>query len=483
MKNFIALLGCLFLSWAVFSQDQPTLFLPPITIEPVSSSISAGQYADYYLAAMSIPHAWGQNKGEGAVVFGLDTGKPSIPDISQDGYVYAGNFTSETINDGNNHGTMIASVACALDNNIGAIGIAPSALFVPVKVMQNNGTGYDDQAAKGIQYCADVNLGTYQGRVRILSLSFGSSAPMPKVEAAIKYAVSKGCIVVAAAGNSGCTGAFGYPAAYPEVISVASVGKTSLPSSFSNCFAGMDCAAYGEQIYVPTKEGTYVLANGTSFSCPEISGWTALIATKYKAQLIAAGSRSYELMLEFIKQTSFDLHVPGYDTRTGWGLPKGTAIDKPMPSLPPPTVDPPSGPVREVSLSISGEYTAYWKPSNANTFTVSKVGITLVNYKTKARGTDIPNGLASALQSFWTNRGFELLADNDEVDAVYWFRYFTELILKGQGYDISVQEIWVTTNNSEKIVLLGSQRRTASESKVASISAQTNRVRTYTIAP
>lgn len=480
MKNFILFILLLF-SLHVFSQEkQPNLFLPPFTIE-ATSSIAAGQVNDYYLALMSIPFAWNQNKGEGAVVFGLDTGWPNIPDISKDGYPYAGNFTNEPNQDEHNHGTMIASTACALDNNIGAVGIAPGALFVPVKVMLKNGTGYDDQAAKGIRHCADVDLGPYNGRVRILSLSFGAGGPMPQVESAIKYATSKGCIVVAAAGNSGCTGAYGYPAAYPEVISVASIGKTSQPSNFSNCFTGMDCAAYGEQVYVPTKEGTYVLANGTSFSCPEIAGWVALIATKYGAQLVNAGPRAYELMLEFIKSAASDLHTPGYDTRTGWGLPKGTAIDKPMPSLPPPVVDPPAGPVRTVTLSPSGTFTAYWKPSNSQTLVQSKVKIRLVEYKTKSRGVDIPNGLASALQVFWTNRGFELLPDNDEVDAVYWFRHFTEMILKAQGHEVYIQEISVSTGNSDPIVLLGTQKRTASESKIAGVAMQTGKVKTFTI--
>lgn len=122
-------------------------------------------------------------------------------------------------------------------------GVAPEATIIPVRVLDYwwldcpdpnypgcyNGKvffrgGTDEMIAAGIMYVADVLTEELDGPM-IISMSLGGGSPMPMIEEAINYAINKGIIVVAAAGNSGYAG-MGWPAAYPQVISCAMGGWT-----------------------------------------------------------------------------------------------------------------------------------------------------------------------------------------------------------------------------------------------------------------
>jgi len=83
--------------------------------------------------------------------------------------------------------------------------------------------GTDPMVAYGIWYVADL-AETLDGPV-IISMSLGGPEPSPMIEAAIDYAISKGVVVVASAGNEGYAG-MGWPGAYPQVISCAMAGWT-----------------------------------------------------------------------------------------------------------------------------------------------------------------------------------------------------------------------------------------------------------------
>ncbi|MCS7124115.1 MAG: S8 family serine peptidase [Candidatus Bathyarchaeota archaeon] len=115
-------------------------------------------------------------------------------------------------------------------------GVAPKATIIPVLVLDawwiwrpdlgryellTGGTW--EMVAAGIRYVGDL---AKQHKVKIIiSMSLGGTRPSPLVEEAINYAISQGCIVVAAAGNSGEAG-MNWPGAYPQVISAAAGGWT-----------------------------------------------------------------------------------------------------------------------------------------------------------------------------------------------------------------------------------------------------------------
>jgi len=113
--------------------------------------------------------------------------------------------------------------------------VAPNVTIIPVLVLDDwivfhpNGTGYffhggtDEMVAAGIRYVGD--LAGEQGVKIIINMSLGGPSPAPVLEEAIDYAISRGVIVVASAGNEGEEG-MGWPGAYPQVISTAAAGWT-----------------------------------------------------------------------------------------------------------------------------------------------------------------------------------------------------------------------------------------------------------------
>ena len=138
------------------------------------------------------------------------------------------NFTgSRTVDDEFGHGTHVAGTAGAQTNNrVGVAGTCPSCSLFNVKVLDATGSGPWSGVASGITWATDNGA-------KVINMSLGSYAPSQTLEAAVNYAVGKGVVVVAAAGNDGQNWGF-YPAAYPNVISVAATDNRDARASFSN---------------------------------------------------------------------------------------------------------------------------------------------------------------------------------------------------------------------------------------------------------
>src|SRR5690606_29587985 len=124
------------------------------------------------------------------------------------------------------HGTHVAGIIAALPNNeTGVAGIAPGVSLLNVKALNADGWGSAFAIAQGITYAVD------QG-ARVINLSLGSPQDSKSIELAIKYAQSKGVLLVAAAGNDFTHTAF--PANYPGVLAVGAVDDKDWLAKFSN---------------------------------------------------------------------------------------------------------------------------------------------------------------------------------------------------------------------------------------------------------
>lgn len=235
-------------------------------------------------ADVDAPDAWSRSRGSDAVrIAVIDTGVDAAhPDLG--GKVdAAANFTaSSTTQDLSGHGTHVAGIAAAsVDNGIGIAGMAPNARVMDVKVLavdQNGNTAGDcADVADGIVWATDHGA-------NVLNLSLGGPSPCSAMELAVRYAVSHGALVVAAAGNDGSTTRF-YPAAFSDVLSVAATTNRDQLAGFSNRAASwVDLAAPGDGIVstLPTfANGTgavgYGYLSGTSMAAPVVSGIAALI--------------------------------------------------------------------------------------------------------------------------------------------------------------------------------------------------------------
>jgi len=126
--------------------------------------------------------------------------------------------------DTNSHGTHVVSTILGYSFYGTPInGVAPVAKVIPVKVLNQNGSGWSSAVAAGIVYVADLKAGPLANHPVVINMSLGGPELDAVEKAAIDYAIGQGVIIVALAGNEGEAG-MGYPGAYAPVISVAAAG-------------------------------------------------------------------------------------------------------------------------------------------------------------------------------------------------------------------------------------------------------------------
>lgn len=223
------------------------------------------------------PTAWDKTQGSSSVKVAIvDTGvQLSHPDLSSKivaGYDFVSN--DSVADDGNGHGTHCAGIAAALTNNSkGIAGMAPNVSIMPVRVLDNSGSGTLANVAAGIRWAADNGA-------KVISLSLGASSGATTLQDAVNYAWNKGAVVVAAAGNSGNTSP-NYPAYYTNAIAVGSTDSSDAKSSFSNYGTSwVDVAAPGSSIYSTYTGSTYRSLSGTSMATPHVAGLAGLLASQ-----------------------------------------------------------------------------------------------------------------------------------------------------------------------------------------------------------
>lgn len=258
-------------------------------------------------------------RGSGVTVAVIDSGiEKEFEDFSGVHLsAYSKNFVSgyadDDLSDKVSHGTFVASqIAATTGNGLGIAGIADSVDLMILRCFVTN-TVDTFSIVPVIEYAVDKGAD-------IINLSFGDTdAVNPPLENAIRYALDRGVIVVAAAGNYGDKHNLPmYPASYDGVISVASVAKSD--SSYIHADSSehndmVDIAAPGSSVYGIriTSSPKYNLWSGTSFSTPVVSAVAALM--KGKDPDMTADS-----FYGLLAANALDLGVPGKDPYYGFGL-------------------------------------------------------------------------------------------------------------------------------------------------------------------
>lgn len=245
----------------------------------------------------------GGNTGAGVKVAVIDTGI----DLKHLDLLVAGGINTinplKSADDDNGHGTHVAGIIAALDNDIGVIGVAPGASLYAVKVLSRTGSGWWSDVIEGLEW-------SINNQMQVVNMSFGASSAPTTVHDAIKLASGAGIVLVAAAGNSGPgANTVIFPAAYPEVIAVAATDSTDAVASFSSRGPQVELAAPGVSIYSTYKGNSYATLSGTSMASPHGAGAAALV--------IASGQAGVRALLQ---TTADDLPPVGLDTSSGYGL-------------------------------------------------------------------------------------------------------------------------------------------------------------------
>jgi subtilisin family serine protease len=260
--------------------------------------------------------AWGVSTGIDIKVAILDTGidqdHPDLVANIKGGWnfvVIRGTIDPNKWDDDNGHGTHVAGIVAAVDNEIGVIGVAPGASLYGVKVLNKQGMGYVSDVILGIEWAITNGMD-------VINMSLGSSSDVQSLHDACDTAYATGIVLVAAAGNSGDTNPDNdvlYPARYSSVVAVAATDKTNTRASWSSDGPEVELAAPGVSIYSTYKGGGFATLSGTSMACPHVSGTVALI-------LEDNPTLTPDAVRATLRTTADDLTPTGVDNFTGYGL-------------------------------------------------------------------------------------------------------------------------------------------------------------------
>jgi len=331
------------------------------------------------LAAVGAPSAWDVTFGSSSVIVGvIDTGIASHPDLDAQrvgGYDFVDDPSFSGDGDGRDpnptdpgdksqsdgrsawHGVHVAGIAVGRANDgVGIAGVAPGCRFMPLRALGVQG-GTTVDVADALRYAAGL-AGTDDGGplaepLRIVNMSLGTSVNASELRTAVEDAAAAGTLITASSGNDGSSVL--YPAAYADVIAVASVEGRLVWASYSNSGPQVDIAAPGgledrdvaadgfadsvlscllDETVVP-RVPTWGYISGTSMASPHVAGAAALLFSIDPA-LTAAQCRQNLL------STCRDIDQAGSDHRTGAGLLQvEAAVRKTLADLGTPRADPP----------------------------------------------------------------------------------------------------------------------------------------------
>jgi serine protease len=345
-------------------------------VTPVVPNDPLYPYQAWHYGMADVPRAWATTTGSASVLVAVvDNGvrfdHPDIaPNLTSDGYDFVSSTDSvdlcaggklgnngdgdgydsdptnpadydidtstgclQTLTQLGDHGLHVAGTIGAVGNDAnGVTGINWTVKIRPVRALGlGGGNTYD--GAQGILYAAGLAADNGQGATvtaasgaAIINMSFGGPDSSLVEYNAIVAANAAGSLLIASAGNS-ATSAPGYPASFPDVVSVSAVGPDTVLASYSSFGPTVDLAAPGGDFAdgdasfgvastmwdYQNNVPTYALAVGTSMAAPHVSGIAALV-------LAANPGLTNAQLRTRLENYAVDLGAPGLDDQYGHGL-------------------------------------------------------------------------------------------------------------------------------------------------------------------
>ncbi|MBN8599165.1 MAG: S8 family serine peptidase [Planctomycetes bacterium] len=234
---------------------------------------ACAQVVPFGITAIKAPPVWsrwgtGGGGGGGNVIIGhLDTGidltHPDLPTpLMTETFV-----PGLTVDDYDFHGTHTASILVGVDNDIGVIGVAPSAQILVAKVLNNWEFGYHSYAMAGINW-------SVANGARVLNMALGNTTFDQAYKDTCDAALAAGVLLVASAGNTGNANPF-YPAWFPSVMAVSAVEQNDDFMSWTSFGPNISIAAPGAGVYAAMPiVGWKVTWNGIDRLANQIRGGT-----------------------------------------------------------------------------------------------------------------------------------------------------------------------------------------------------------------
>lgn len=169
--------------------------------------------------------------------------------------------------DGSGHGTSVAGIIAAKDNQVGITGINDNVELYSAKVLDRNNQAPISRVIQAIDWAVEK-------QVNIINMSLGVSSYSSALHEAVKRAKQNGILIVTAAGNGG---KIEYPAAFKETIAVGSIGLDGKVSEASSIGNMLDLVAPGEQILSTSAFEGVMASGGTSMAAPHVTGIASVL--------------------------------------------------------------------------------------------------------------------------------------------------------------------------------------------------------------
>jgi subtilisin family serine protease len=183
------------------------------------------------------------------------------------------------------HGTSCAAIIGAAGKKIPP-GLAGESGLLPIRVLGAAQVLGKDEPI-GIGALSDIDFGVKSAidlGATVINMSFGTpesaldeNDPKPHADV-VRYGLARGCIMIAASGNSGQEERFS-PASLPGVIAVGAVDSEGRPASFSTRGEHVALCAPGERV-VTAGLRDYQMVTGTSFAAPFVAATAALLVSR-----------------------------------------------------------------------------------------------------------------------------------------------------------------------------------------------------------
>lgn len=260
---------------------------PPATQAPVTCDLPRGYRGaikeSWAQKRLAFQRVWGLTQGQGVKVAVVDSGVDAGHTMLEGRVADYTDLTATGKKDCAGHGTGVAALIAGRDltsQGVPLAGVAPGARLVIVK--QQNA----DRDERGGERLPSAIRKAVDGGAQVVNVSI-AAAPSSALEQAVRYAQDHDAVVVAAAGNAtnddGNDGP-AYPASYPGVISVASLGEDGHRIESSGLQSRVDVGAPGKDLTIPWPGGGYnPQAEGTSFAAAYVSGVVALVRASHPA--------------------------------------------------------------------------------------------------------------------------------------------------------------------------------------------------------
>jgi subtilisin len=388
------------------------------------------------------------------------------------------------------HSTHVAGIMAAQDFGL-AWDLVDLGLmtYEPTEVLTDGGTGSFAWMTQDVKESRSEDTENISNGVSVIySGSLGGGSTYGPLEAELKQSVEQGIFFNFASGNNGRY--VEYPGKSAYTLATAAIGKDFKKASFSSPGVEVTATMPGVSIQSTYKNNAYASLSGTSMATPFETAAIAIALSKWGRKDLGTFSR----LKKYLVWVATDIKPDGKDDATGWGvhyiksiLDNNPAQMEDDPQEPPTDPEPPKPePVRPYPVSytfdLSEDYKVMWhtgKGTKKNTLTVKEMRFKIND--TKEPFPKLEKKVKEACDSFFKNRGMQLLPYHDQFDATYYAMRFL-FMLRFKNIEADLVHVITEDQQSKAKIFRDDMIKELFESKYQSyIDVQTGQIKSYEV--